>query len=195
MKSSFETRLFLLCIAVLIVFQGLIFAFAEDDTTESSEDNACAYEINEKSSVLIQSYETFLNEFFLIDTPTSNQVENAMDYYRFVEDSLYYIYSDSMSIAGGPFSKDGNTFLDSVSAEVTYCSHLRDQYIQYAQALLQKQVINSASSKRTFKVIDGLKIMNKDLGDFSEQFLETFPGIFNQMNNALPCYAHQCILK
>ncbi len=190
MKFTFETRLFLLCTALLVVFQSLFFAFAEETTDEETPLNyACAQTMIDDGSALLDNYELFLNEYFLVDTPGSNQLEGAMDYYRYVEDGLNSIYSGALVIEG-----DSKT-LEFASAEVTYCASIRDQYLRYAQVLLQKQLLSSANSKRTFEMVDGLKVMNDDLGDFSEQFLETFPGAFNQMNNALPCYARQCITK
>jgi len=179
-----------------MVFQGLFYAFAEDtEGSGATEDYACVQYISEQSFPVLQNYEDFLNEYFQIDKPTSSQTEKAMDYYRYVEDTLNAIYNDSLKAARGLFSKEDNTTLDQSNAEVTYCSSIRDQYLRAAQVLLERQVLSSASSKRTFKMVDGLKIMNEDLGDFSQEFLETFPGIFNQMNNALPCYARQCITQ
>ncbi len=195
MKSSLESRLFLLCIALLISVQGLFFAFAEETESEESleetqADYACAQMLIDSGSAIVEGYEEFLNEFFKIDYATSNQVGDAMDFYRYVEDSMNDLYETVASV-----DSDGSKSTGFASAELTYCSLIRDQYIAYARALLQKHALASANSKTTFEVVDGLKVLNADLEDFSEAFLEVFPGAFNQMSNALPCYARQCITK
>lgn len=192
--SQFESILFLLCVAILIVLAGVLFVFAdetEDETTEatSEEDYLCAQTMVDQGYEVVSSYEEFLNEYFLIDNPSSNQVEEAMDYYRYVEDTLMNLYNSSMGV------QLSGKALDSASSETTYCSTIRDQYIDYARMLLQKQALSSANTKTVFEVVDGLKVMNEDLEEFSEVFMETFPGIFNQMNSALPCYARQCITQ
>lgn len=188
MKFSFESRLFLLASSLLVVFLGLFSSLAAETETTSEEDYLCAQAMVEQGGEIVEAYEEFLNEYFLIDNPSSNQVEEAMDFYRYVEDSLMNLYASSLNAGRGKA-------LDFVSSEVTYCSTIRDQYIDYARVLLQKQALSSANTKTVFEVVDGLKVMNEDLEEFSEVFMETFPGIFNQMNNALPCYARQCITQ
>ncbi len=112
----------------------------------------------------------------------------AMTAYRVVEYSLRGIYEKNVDL------EHVKTF-SAASNEDYYCTSLRDEYIQFAQLLLQKQVVASANSKTTFKVIDGLKDMNESLRDLTMDFLSTFPTVFEKMDNALPCYARQCTTK
>lgn len=199
MKTSMETSLFLLSTALFISVQGLlgeaasneaVAAEEEESSEETQADYLCAQTLIDSGTPLITGYEDFLDEFFKIDNPTSNQVEEAMDFYRYIEDSMNTLYETAATV-----DSDGSKSSSFASSELTYCSLIRDQFIDFAKVLLQKQALASANSKTTFEVVDGLKVLNADLEDFSQEFLETFPGAFNQMANALPCYARQCILK
>lgn len=193
MSPRFEKNLFLTCLVLLFVVQGLAYAFAADGDAENAsessvEDYACLTAFVEQASPFLEEYEQFLDEYFQIDTPTSGQVEDAMDFYRYVEDQLETIYEENVNF-------EGRKSLEDTNVELLYCSQIRDQYIRFAQVLLQEHASGSSASKRSFEVVDGLKILNEDLEEFSETFFGTFPGAFNQMNNALPCYARQCITK
>lgn len=194
MFSTFENRLFLLALAFVLVLSILPFASAEEDEAESTPviasgvDYACGQTMMEKGIVVIESYEAFLDDYFKSVIPSSEQVEHGMRYYRFVEDSLQSIYEKNVDV-------QANDTLEKSGAAITYCASIRDQYIDLAQMLLQKQAISSANSKRTFSVIDGLKAMNEDMEVYADEFHAVFPAFFNQFNNALPCYARQCITK
>ena len=194
MKSSLESRFFLLCIALFISVQGLIYVMAEEtDTEETGEtpaDYACSQTMIDEGGAIVEGYQEFLDVFFNVDAPTSDQMETAMDFYRYIEGSLLALYRSAAIVTGG-----GTKTTEFASAELTNCAYLRDQYIDFARALLQKQALASAYSKTTFEVVDGLKALNEDLDDLSKEFSEVFPGAFHQMNNALPCYARQCIVK
>jgi len=196
MFKQFENKFFLLCVALVLVFNGFFYSFAaETDTAAESTpilvdgaDQQCGAHVAEEASAVVDSYQAFLDEYFKEVTPSSEQVEGSMRYYRFMEYSIKEIYAKYLQ-------QDENLSLeDSLNAN-TYCASVRDMYLDAAQALMEKQVISSANSKLTFLIIDGLKAMNEDVDTFSEQFNAVFPGYFNQFNNALPCYAHQCISK
>lgn len=191
--QKLDKPLFLLCLVALLTVQGMLRVGAEDaEVTEedatSEEDFACGQAMIEQGSVIVEDYETFLDELFKVDTPSSGQVEEAMTYYRYVEDALNNIFSDNLHISGF-------RTLDFANTNATYCTYIRDQYLDFAQTLLQKQILLSANSKRTFEIIDGLKAMNENIENLYEDFHAVFPGLFNQMNNALPCYARQCITQ
>lgn len=194
--KHFENRLFLLCAALVLTFNGLLYAMAAetDEETESVStvtqgiDYACTYNLTQEAYTAVESYQTFLDDYFKAVTPSSEQVEHAMRYYRFVEASIEASYDKYADV-------QGNYSLEASEDALSNCSTVRDQYIDLAQVLLQKQVIASANSKRTFLFIDGLKATNEHLDQFSGEFNALFPAYFNQFNNALPCYAHQCIVQ
>ena len=146
----------------------------------------------EQGADLVSGYETFLNEFFQVDTPSSGQFEDALTEYRFIEMSIWGVYQSNVNIAQG--SSDGKT-LDQVNDELGYCRYVRVSYLGYIQNLFQRQMLGSTASKVTFKVVDGLKAMNADLDGLADDFGKTFPGLFDQMNNALPCYARSCVTR
>lgn len=196
MLKNFENKLFLACAALVLTFNGLLYTFAEETDEETTEavtitdtvDYQCGYNVMQEASVVVDSYQTFLDDFFKLATPSSDQVEDAMKYYRFIESSIQRIYEKNLKVTAN------QTLDDSVTAS-TYCAYVRDQYLDFAKAMMQRQVIASSNSKRTFTMIDGLKVTNENLETFSSDFTEVFPGFFNQFNNALPCYARRCITK
>ena len=193
MKSSLESRFFLFCIALFISVQGLFYVMAAETDTEETEeatDYACSQTMIDQGGAIVEGYQEFLDGFFNVDAPTSDQLEDAMDFYRYIEDSLLSLYRSASAV-----TDSGAKTTEFASKELTNCAYLRDQYIEFARALLQKQALGSAYSKTTFEVVDGLKALNEDLDDLSKEFSEVFPGAFHQMNNALPCYARQCIVK
>lgn len=197
MSSSLDRLLFIIATAGLISVMLLTASLADEassasstssDTAVSEADSQCAAQLIDQGSTLITTYENFLTEFFKVDTPTSSQVEDAMDFYRYVEDSLLNIYAKAGSIPA-------NAAWESSNQGFAYCAHVRDQYIEYARVLLGKYSSLSANSKRSYMFLDGLKAMNFSMENYSDEFHSTFPGIFNKMDNALPCYARQCVTK
>ena len=196
MFKKIENKFFLLCAALVLVFNGFFYSFAAETDTVAEDvpvivdgaDQQCATHVKEESQQVVDSYQTFLDDYFKAITPTSEQVDGAMKYYRFMEFSINEIYKKYLQ-------QDQNLSLTSSLQASTRCAYMRDLYLDVAKALMEKQVISSANSKRTFLVVDGLKAMNADMDTFSDQFNAVFPGYFNQFNNALPCYAHQCINK
>lgn len=196
MFKKFENKFFLVCAALVLVFNGMFYAFAEETETDPSTtavivdgaDQQCASKVNEESQVVLTAYKTFLDDYFKEVKPSSKQVDGAMKYYRFIEYSINKIYKSHLR-------KDVNLSLNNSLQASTYCAYARDNNLNIARAMMEKQVISSANSKRTFLVVDGLKAMNEDMDTFSEQFNAVFPGYFNKFNNALPCYAKLCINK
>ncbi len=181
--------IFILLLSTSLLMSGLV--FAEDsgtDTATDAADYACASTMIESGSELLEAYQTFLNEYFQVDTPSSSQLEDAMMFYRYVEDSLQNLYAANSNI-------DSNQSLDIANQELSFCRFVRDQYSEYAKVLLKRQMNGSAVSKTTFKVVDGLKVMNEDLADLSETFQATFPNVFNKMNAGLVCYPHDCVTQ
>lgn len=194
MMYRLENRFFLLCTALVLVLNGLFYAFAAEDTEEESYtvvdgvDYACGQAVAEDAVVIVQSYKRFLDEYFQVDRPSSKQVDDAMSFYRYVRTSIQKSYDQNLNVRK-------NDTLESATVANNYCSYVRDQYIAAAQALLEKQVILSSNSKRTFKVVDGLKAINENMDRFSEDFNGIFPGLFRQLDHDLPCYARQCIVQ
>ena len=195
MFKTFEKKLFLVCIALVIVFNGFFYSFADETETEGTvglivdgADQQCSLHVAQEAQVVVDSYQAFLDDYFKEVTPSSEQVDGAMKYYRFMENSINKIYQKYLQ-------KDTNLTLNNSLQASTSCAYMRDRYLDVARALMEKQVISSSNSKRTFLIVDGLKAMNADMDTFSDQFNSVFPGYFNQFNNALPCYAHQCINK
>jgi hypothetical protein len=191
MNKTFENKFFLLCTALVLTFSGLFYASAAEEesaTIVDGVDYACGQKVMEEAFVVIEAYQTFLDEYFQADRPSSEQAADAMSYYRYMRDSINAIYEAASDV------RTNNT-LESAATATTYCSSVRDQYIELAQTMLQKQVVMSSNSKRTFKVIDGLKAINESMDVFADSFNATFPVLFNKMSNALPCYARQCLVQ
>ena len=165
---------------------------SEEGTTEpehpESQDFVCAQYLLENGPGIVEGYAAFLDEYMQLNVPGSEQVENALLYYRAVEFGLNNLYDEGLEME----TKNNVT---ATADEIAYCSYLRDSYVNVAYELLDVQVRQSAASKTTFLIVDGLKAMNEDLREFSMDFNLTFPGSFNQMDNALPCYARQCITQ
>lgn len=191
MTQAFQFRAALL---VLLCSSGLALAYAADstDTTaDNSPDYLCGKAMLEQGEPLVTHYEDFLNEYFQVDTPSSSQFEDALSEYRFTEMSINAVYEANLNID----SADDVKTLETANTELQYCQYVRDSYLNYIKTLFQRQLMGSTAYKVTFKVVDGLKAMNKDLDSLSETFGETFPTLFSKMNNDLPCYARSCASK
>lgn len=182
-------RSILVSLSLLVLplfFGGLAGAADSTDSTDTSFE--CTTTLMNQGSSLLESYSTFLNEYFQADKASSDQLQDAMMFYRYVEDSLYSLYADNAT------PKDGQSLSD-VNSELTFCRYVRDQYLAYAKVLLTRQMQGSSVSKTTFKIVDGLKAMNEDLRNFSGTFQRTFPMVFNKMDNGLTCYPRDCVTQ
>lgn len=190
---SFQERFFQAGLVLLVFLSGFLFTSAEEtDGTEATEDltqedYACALALIEGSEAVLTDYFTFLDEYMQVDVPSSQQLESATMYYRYVEDTLNNLYADNAKIEGSDKS------FAFANEELATCRQKRDEYILLARTALYKQVLGSSTYKTTFKFVDGLKIMNENLANLSSLFQETFPGQFMQMDNGLKCYTTQCV--
>jgi len=173
---------------------GILVTFAaEEESTDTSvpTDYLCTQVMMDEGAAAVATYEVFLDEYFKVDAPSSEQFENALDQYRFTELAINAIYEANLNLEDPDAPKTQAKAAD----EVADCDYVRDAYLNYSKTLFQKQFTGSTVSKVTFKVVDGLKAMNKDLDDMSTLFGQTFPGMFNQLNNNLPCYAKSCVTQ
>lgn len=188
MTQSFKFRAALL---VLLCSSGLMLAYAADTTDTTSQDYLCGQAMLDQGAPLVVNYEDFLNEFFQVDTPSSDQFEDALSQYRFTVMALNATFDANINLS----TATGPKTLEVANAEFAYCGYVHDAYLDYIKMLFQRQIMGSTASKVTFKVVDGLKAMNKDLDTLSETFSSTFPTLFNKMNNDLPCYVRSCVTK
>lgn len=191
-KTFSQKQFFQVGLLILFFVGGFVGVQADETTatdTETVTDNVCASALAAQSIIILDDYETFLDQYTKVNTPTSEQFENALMYYRYVEDNLRKLYNLNANISG--FNKTSAFATQQLSS----CRKVRDGIIEYARALLPISLSGSTTSKTTFQFVDGLKVMNEDLKDMSLLFQSTFPGQFTEMSNALPCYAHECLSK
>ncbi len=185
----------LIILALVSSLGGFLFAnsqlsYAEETTTtsDSAEDLLCAKNVATSASSALDDYLSFLDQYFKIDKPTSEQIEDGITRYR------YYIneVKDGFDLASTPVAHKA------ISGNVesyAYCSYVEKQYLEFGKKMLTVFAINSAASKPTYKVVDGLKAINEKMSDFSQEFNTVFPQLFQKMDNALPCYAKSCTTK
>ena len=131
-------------------------------------------------------YEAALNEYFLFNEESSEQVLTAMELYRAYENSLQETFEAQVLTQGV------QNFWE-VEEEFIQCEEDLDNALEYAQTLLRAQVLQSANSKRSFEIVDSTKSINENMAELAIDFQLTFPRTFEKMNNALPCYARQCV--
>lgn len=196
MPNKFLIFTFLL---VILSFSAtvLITEAADDDEEETAEevseeisetDYACVVAMIPVIETETANYEAALNEYFLFNEESSSQVLTAMEIYRAFESSLQEAFDAQFLTAGV------QTF-DVVEEEFIQCQEDLSNALKYGQLLLRAQVLQSANSKRSFEIVDSFKAINEDMEGLSENFHLTFPRTFEKMNNALPCYARQCVSK
>lgn len=184
-------------LAANLLSANLDVSLAEESASElageptSDEDYSCAKNMLEDGTVFVTQYMEFLDEYFQQDRPSSDQIPIAMEFYRYTEDMLENIWAVHADLSAAEVGKT----LDMAISEYSYCANIRDQLIVQARLMLQSYARYSADSKRTFEVIDALKAINEDLRSFSGEFYEAIPGNFAKMDDALKCYAAECITK
>lgn len=178
----------ILAISVLVIMLAANTSADESADTAAEEWLACGDTVATESSAVLDDYLTFLEEYYKIDTPSSEQVENGMTRYRFYMNAV----RESFEKASAP--QGGKTF-ESIDSSYIYCQDIRDQYLNFGKKMLTVFAIQSANSKRTYKVVDALKAINEKMSDFSLEFSQTFPQMFQEMDDALPCYAKSCQTK
>lgn len=153
---------------------------------EEDSDLECTKQLAEDADAFYDSYADFLDQYFKIDDPSSDQVETAMTRYRYYEEAVQLSYENAAQIKGGQsFALNKDQF--------ARCIALRDEKIALGRGLLQAYAMQSAGSKRTFKLVDALKAINENMEFLAEDFYMVFPRMFEKMNSALPCYAKECI--
>lgn len=193
---------YLIILLMLLMGLGISVTYAEEDAEESDDeaaedptvvtvnatDTACAKALATSAETEFESYVQFLTEYFKIDTESSGQIETAMERYRYYKDAIEDAFVEASPIQGGE-SQSGE--LDSF----TYCKQIRDQYIEIANEMLMAFALQSANSKKAYLMVDGLKAINEKMNNFSMEFSGVFPGMFDQINNGLGCYAKQCLYK
>lgn len=151
------------------------------------QDFLCGQLVNEVATEEIAAYQVFLTEYFQNIEDSSDQVVDAMTYFRYVEDAINTVFDENKVRKGAKLS------FDIAFDEFVYCQTIRDDQLRLAKILLQSHSIQSANSKRTFLMIDGMKELNANMDDLADDFVLTFPAVFESMSNKLPCYARECI--
>lgn len=175
---------------MLVTGSGMISAAEGDASSAETDayDEQCADIVIAKGQEMLTQYETFLDEYFNKNVPSSNQVNQAMKYYRYVQDTMHETYADAMGV------NSGETF-DDFNAQNSVCVEERDKVINTAGIIFQAYVNNSVSTKQTAAMVDALNDLNNNMEGLSSDFHSTFPNLFTSMSNALPCYAQKCISK
>lgn len=168
----------------------------EDSETETTEEEAveaelkCASEVMLNGQALLEEHAAFLDTYLQsTEDPTSDQVEIAMNYYRYVEDSLMKVYKAHSDFS---YFESGDDIGELYESD-DYCESVLEQYLEVNAELLQTFATRMGGGKQAIKALDAMIILNDHLGELQLNFIDTFPGSFNQMNNALPCYAKACI--
>jgi hypothetical protein len=157
-----------------------------DEVDEKEVIFACSSVMHTEAPEVIGRYTEFLESYFLLDIDSSQQVANAMLYFTYVQEEIEAIYDENINLNGGEL----------ISATIDAnndCRRWQEWYSQEAELLLNTYIRRATASKQSFAIVDGLKIINENMEELSLEFQMTFPLFFKKMNNALPCYAHQCI--
>lgn len=176
-------------IFVLIISLGLYLGnhVSNSNAEEVSDDEVCAVTIARDGSAEYENYKQFLDQYFKIDTPSSEQIETAMKRYRFFNETIEKIFETA--------SKVKNRDISAAYQDFTKCVKIRDEILERGKMILQAYASNSSASKRTFKLIDAMKALNENMQSVSADFSLTFPNLFEKMADSLPCFAKQCITK
>ena len=177
-----KLNLFLVSLITLsLTFGSSIWGARADDEVPKNCSEYLVVEISPKAA----EFEILMNEFFLNSVPSSEQVKTASKLLRAYEAEVNAAYKKGLKLKALTIIEQNKSLVA--------CDFYKEQYLDYGRALYQAQILGSATSKRSYAVVDSLKVMNDDLRDFSDVFLGTFPGMFQKFNNALPCYTKQCV--
>lgn len=161
---------------------------AAETTTESDEDKLCALNMATAGELALNEYITFLEEYFKMDKPTSEQIEDGITRYRYyIEDIKAAFELNSVPVGGKTIDRNLDAY--------TICESVENEYLEFGKNLLTVFSETSANSKRTYKVVDAMKAINANMSDFSQEFSGVFPQLLQKMDNALPCYAKSCTTK
>ncbi len=160
----------------------------ETTSTENEEDLLCGRNMSSSGDVALENYIIFLDEYFKQVEPASEQIEDGITRYRyFIEEIEAAFELNSIPVGGKTIERN--------VASYAYCESIQDEYLSIGKNLLAVFSVNSANSKRTYKVVDALKAINTNMSDFSQEYSAVFPQLFQKMDNALPCYAKSCTTK
>ncbi|MBU0981467.1 hypothetical protein KKC94_02125 [Patescibacteria group bacterium] len=161
----------------------------EYDATMQGMDYYCGEKVNEVAKEQVSAYAEFLTAFFQEYDESSEQVTDAMEYFRYVQDEIDKVYEENRVKQGG------GTTLETAFYEYNYCKKVHDDWMDLAQELLQAHSLQSSNSKRTFRMIDAMKSMNENMDALSNDFNRVFPGSFKKMDSQLQCFVPECITK
>lgn len=159
---------------------------AEDTASDEFMDFACAIDVADTAEVELEQYMSFLTQLFDYAEDSSLLVDEAMAYYRTYKSSIEDKYDEvALDLSASSF--------EGVYSEFEYCKSVRDSYLQMGEVLLQAHAVQSANSKRSYAIVDGMKVINENMATLSENFNRVFPASFQTMENALPCYVRECV--
>lgn len=159
-----------------------------DTSTFSPADVTCASTVASTASVELDNYINFLDQYFKIDSPSSEQVETGMARYRYFVDAV----ETAFETASAPLETE--TF-ETNQKSYTYCREIETQYLNFGRKLLSVFSLQAGNSKRTYALVDTLKAINEQMSGLSDNFSHSFPQLFQKMDDALPCYAKKCLFK
>ena len=194
-------KLITFSVVLLITLTGVInstqaeeTSTSDTSTTETSAatyspiDVTCATTVATDASKALDDYISFLDQYFKINTPSSGQTYEAMQRYRL----FVLTISDSFETASTP---QGGVSFKSTGDAYSYCSTIKQEYINFGRRLLKIFSLQSGNSKKTYMFIDGLKALNTEMREFSDDFYLLFPAAFKKMDDGMPNFTKACITK
>lgn len=150
----------------------------------------CTQAVMETGNALLVEHAEFLDAYFKSTTQsTSEQVMVAMDYQRYVEDSLTKVYQANAT----PTDFETGADLDLVRHGIQVCEDTLVKYQRMNDGLLEHFSLTNGSTRQTYQMMDAMDLFNEHLSELQINFTQTFPGSFNTMNNSFDCYAKACI--
>jgi hypothetical protein len=152
-------------------------------------DYACADRMQTEGAEILNGYLEVLDAFFKQELPTSELTPAALSYYRGLKAELDKIFIEETSV-----KRRRQTITSAVNV-IELCSTIERDYLDFAYAAMRDFILSSGATKRNFKVVDGLREINKNLETLSDDFYATFPQSFVKFDNYLPCYPQQCVSK
>lgn len=166
----------------------------EDDADEIMEeiekDLQCSQAVTDAGNALVEEYAEFLNNYFLsAEEATSEQIIKATEYERFVQEGINNAYNANATFGNFEYGDDFEIARQSISL----CQQTRDQYLDFTGQMLHSFALPSATGKQSVLLLDAMGQMNDNLNELYLHFNEVFPGNFNQLNNAIPCFAKSCV--
>lgn len=192
------------CLLAFVLLAGLALsvipgARAEDEVPTEEEqplsstertalDYACANLLVSEASPLLFEYTEVMDQFFSDTAPSSEQTESAFLYYRALQETVESLYARGVQL-------DNTGRFDLVAEELTRCTQIRNQYLDYTRTILDGYVLGSSNVKQRYAILDSLSAFNEEMSTLSRQFHSALPALLNRMDSALPCYARQCLTQ